>query len=383
MGEVLGLVKQARTAKSALQNSLGVRGGEDNYDPGVNLPPPPNLSIAASAQDPGQISQPQPQGMAIAMPDMSQDTSSGMSMTTPTPQSAPVDNPYVPDTPKELAGGDENPDITVTGDRFQPKGESVLGKIADTLLLLRGRQPVFRQRTDAANLREAMKGYDRDPDAAIRRVNLVDADAAQKLRESRERMEANRQLAQERRLAIQEKGFDRLSSMTGAISNAKDPAKAYTQLLPTLRKYATQYSLDGNSMFPDTYDPQAVGAIRQGGLSAYQQEALSNQDNNAAETKRYHDAQIELAKGRLSLSEQRAEQSGQKTGGIKRVLNPRTGQAVGTLSSDGRFAALQAEDGQWYAFRLTTPGDISTRVRFPEQDANLRERLRKNKLGGK
>ncbi len=373
MGEVLKAVGAVRDLKQSIGSN-----GADRSDPGVSLAPPPDFS--SIAQDPiaASIGAPQPQGFSLlsqAMPTQQADTAQAA----PAPDAKPVDNPYVDDTPKELA--DDEP-ITVTGDRFQPKHESLLGKIADTLLILRGRQPVFRQRTDAANMREAMKNYSADPEAAARRVNLIDADAAQKLRESTQRMQNNELIQASNLGTLQDKGFDRLASLSGAIQSSKDPAANYQRMLPTLRAVAGQYKLDDTVQFPDQYDANTLGNIKKGGLTVYQQEALQNQDEtnkritdnadrNYKETVRYHNIQRELATGRLAVSQQNADRPRGKAANAPKNLFWEDGRTAGTLSADGRRAALVGPDGKWYAFRLRVPGDVSTRVRAPAEDAML------------
>ena len=365
---------------ASLGGNHAPRNMADTSDPGVSLPPLPSLAMALDPinQSIGG------QGFAMADPGIQlapqQAPSSQPVFSAPQNTTAPVDNPYVEDTPKELAGN-KGEDVTVTGDDFIPKKESTIARIADIFL-----HGIFERRTNNANLIEAMKGYDRDPESAIRRVNKFDPGAAQRLRESNERMEANRILQEERIQALREKGFDRLSGMVGAITNSKKPDEAYTQVLPTLRAYANQYHLDGDNMFPDKYDPGKVGAIRQGGLTAYQQEALKNQDETQArldknmevdnaETKRYHDAQLELTKERLGIAQQNANK---KSGTARSIFSAdRGGEAVGTLSPDGKLAALRGSDGQWYAYRLQTPGDITSRKRSPGDDDALRAKMKK------
>lgn len=345
MGEALALIGKAREAKAALQTKIGTGSGVDTSDPGINLGDP---TAGLQAPGPAAAAPTEGQGFSVAMPGGSAPVDPLAPLPNATTSSAqqPVDNPYVPDTPKELSQGD---DITVTGDSWRPHKESTLGKIADTLLLLRGRAPVFRQRTDDANIRDAMKGYDRDPAAAIHRVGMVDTDAALKLRDYMEKMDANKLLQEERIQSMREKGYDRLAAVAGAITDpkVKDKETAYGQLLPTLRGLADQYHLDGENMFPDKYDPDKIGSIRAGGFTAYQQEALANQDQTNQRLTDQNAENIELRKQGLQIEQSNSEETARHnraTEGakpqppqIKRVLDA-DGNVVGV--TDGKRALI-------------------------------------------
>lgn len=364
MGEALALVGKAREAKATLRGITGTGNNVDTSDPGVQLPAPPSMGMAASASGASPVAA--PQGMAIALPSDTQ-----ASATAPT---APVDNPYVPDTPKDLNQGE---DVTVTGDTFRPKHESTLGKIADTLLLLRGRAPVFRQRTDAANMSEAMKGYDSDPDAAIRRVNLVDPDAALKLRQAKQVMDANKTLEDERVQAMREKGFDRLGAMAGAITSSRNPEKAYGDMLPTLRNYAGMYHLDGDSMFPDKYDPDTIGRIRQGGLTTYQQEALANQDNTNQRLTDQNAASLGQSQARIGIDLMNANENirhdkvmegaaaGKAANSSIRAVTTKFGP--GQMSSDGNRLVVY-QGGKTFRFMKVINGNGFAWQKIAESD---------------
>lgn len=185
MGEVAaGLLK----AKAAA-NAAGFHSG-DTSDPGAQLMSDPLGGAPAMQASPlsalypnmpdfSQAGTQQAQGGLPAMdaPQMEQSAPQAPE----TPQAAPVDTqPYDDNnysTPQQIASsigqGGNDDTIGVTGDGWKPKKETGIGRIMDTLLELRGRRPIFKDRTDDANLQSAMENAQGDEKPGIDQQKLI------------------------------------------------------------------------------------------------------------------------------------------------------------------------------------------------------------------
>lgn len=267
----------------------------------------------------------------------------------------PVDNPYAPDTAKE---------IVVQGDDWKPKHESFLGQIGDFLLMRRGMQPVFRQRTDEANLKSAMQGFQKDPETAISRVRQVDPELAAKLQEQQSRVNANNALTQQREAARMQQGSNVLGSMLGSITKSKDPAAIYSKTLPTMRAYAEAMHFPSD-MLPDTYDPDIVGTLQNGGLSVYQQQRLDqynrglnsliqNRQATQDETKRAHMADEAEANRTHTVHEGIAQQNADKNPGNRTFtsqVNFMGENRPAQISADKQTLTVVDRDGLHHVYK--------------------------------
>lgn len=386
MAQVLAAVATFEKAKSAYDS---MRGG----DPGIAP-----LQDAETPQAQGQDLSGSGFAMANPQPTMAPPLSAPDQAAPQTPMVAPqqaapqqpIDNPYAQDTAKEIGnslGSNSGEDVTVTGDTFKPKKESVLGVIGDFLLMRRGMQPIFRQRTEEANMKEALKGFQRDPASAISRVRQIDPELAFKMQQQLQASNANNALEQERRIEIQDKGVQRIGGMLGAVQNSKDPAAIYAKTLPTMRRWAETYGIDPSSL-PDTYDADAVNGFRSGAISPYQQESLSQRDQARQDLNTYRQSSLnDLNEHRQNTEAEtnrhnlviEAKPSGSAAKPVARNVFGEGGRFAGKISPDGRSAALQGDDGNWYAYRLRTPGDIGSRVRSPAEDAAIRKAMGQDK----
>lgn len=383
------------TGITDLRNTAGNPSGNSG-DPGVNLAPmssaqAPNVSGAtAPGVDPlAPLPDASPeQGQAMG-PMASSLLGQSQAPPAPAPQ---VDNPYAPDTPKELTGQP----IEVVGDDWKPKKEDLLGKIADTILLLRGRRPVFRDKVDSHNMESALQGFQKDPETAIARVRQVDPEKAWQMNEDLSRVKANQALETQRMIDTRNKAGDIMGSMVNAITDSKNPEEIYAQKLPTIRKFAEYYGYDP-SLLPDTYDKDTMNFIRQKGFSAYEQERLKDFDQTEArqadyqdrslqaltqdrqarleEEKRNHDIDNALAREKFDFDKTKTENG---KPGPKNIFNKDTGEYRGLMSPDGQQAAVLGPDGKWKAYRLQRRGDLSSRVRAPAEDEIVNK-----KMGGK
>lgn len=323
MGEVaqaLGAIKQAKAAIGS--------NGADQSDPGISLPEPTQASPQFA--DMSQF------GQSQAMPDMSSiyGTPSGSGLNVmdllapsqaqqPTAQQ-PVDNPYTPydnnQNPAANIGSQDDAPITVTADDYKPSHhEGWLGKTLDVLLMLRGRQPVFKQRKDEENIQDAMKTYWSHPEEAIKHVAMTDPNVAVQLDQHHQQTEqlkaaaaANQQLAQSRLVDLQNDGRSLLANSTGFLLQSKNPGPAYQKLLPTLRAAAIDHGFTEDQvkdMLPDQFDPDKIGLLRSQGMNVYQQEALKESQQTHDEAEADRQERINLAKASLGVETYNAETS--------------------------------------------------------------------------
>jgi hypothetical protein len=250
--------------------------------------------MPAAPQQPGMtdMSSPAAQQPGISMQDLYAPTQGQ-----PAQAPAPADNPYTQydnsGTPADVAQSVGTPvqqPITITGDDWHPKDESLLGKIGDMMF---GGE-TFRHRTDQANLKSAMQSFQKDPETAINRVRQVDPKAAWDMYQNLSGIKANEALEQQRIQDRQDKGRDRLGNMLGAL-DGPNAAAIYEKQLPMYRKYAEKYNLDPSEL-PDKYDADAIAALREQGISGYDQERLKQGDANQKSLEGYRNTQIELSK---------------------------------------------------------------------------------------
>lgn len=299
----------------------------------------------------------------------------------------PFDNPVVEEEPT----GD---DVTVEGDPWQPKKQDVLSIIGDFLLMRRGMQPLFRQRLEERNLREAMKGYDRDPEGAIRRVNQVDADAAAKLRSRLYEDRYRQEQAREKRFQADQELDQTVSSMLDPLLKRKPEEAA--QMYPKFRDImARRIEMRGGdpSALPEQWDPDEMEVVRSMGYTPYQQSQrdrlqqatdtlIEHRKATLAETRRANDARLSETRRNNDVDNARAqeklefdqEQTRKKNAPFVNVFNPDTGEFRGRLSPDGRALGIfNSQTGKWEAYRLRTPRKLETRVRSPGEDRQLNQ----------
>lgn len=292
-----------------LINSLvGMAGATTNAKPTAPPPaapsnvPAPNLDdMMAALSTP---SNPSAQAMqAGAVPN--QQSQAGISMADlyspamqqPAP-AATQDNPYTPydnSIPQDVAQNVGTPDnqnpITITGDSWKPKEESLIQHVGD--FMLGGDH--FKNKVDKDNLVSAMKGFQKDPEQAINRIRQLDPKLAWTMEDQLSGMKANQALEQQRVQARQDTGRDRLGNMLGSVTSSKDPTTVYEKQLPMMRKYAESYGLDPSEL-PDTYDADTINGLRSQGISTYDQGRLQQEGANSAALQQYRSTEIALSK---------------------------------------------------------------------------------------
>lgn len=298
----------------------------------------------------------------------------------------PFDNPYTPT---------DDQDIVVEGDPWKPKGPGVLGDIMDTLLMLKGKPPVFRIKK---NMPEILQGFAAGGEArneAISRMRQVHGQTAWEMARQDAQMDAADALAAERQQAMKIEA----AKYTGSIIHAfADNPEGYERVLPTARGLVERIGGDPE-LLPDTYDKDrielAIGSAltpynrerledfdkaerRQAGHQAAQRQSLDqHREATREETQRANQADEALAREKFVLQQQKSDK-GQKTiFSLDRRDDQGRPLPAGSLSSDGRKLMLRGEDGKLYVYKLRQIGDITSRVIDHAATEELRKKMEK------
>jgi hypothetical protein len=381
MGDVAKAIGAIRQAKAAIGSN-----GADQSDPGAILLSDPLASLggggAPNFGGAGQsAAQPMPSGGggggASALLD---DLFSGAmgpqpdaSQPTPAP-AAPADNPYTQfddDPTKDLAqnvGTNEQAPIDIMADDWKPKKESTLGRIADTILQLRGRQPVFEQRTDEKNFETAMPGTQRDPELLIQRVAKFNPELAYKMQqqyESQRRQNAN--------LERQNNVFDLkrdqvVESRVAGILNSVDMSdpEAAKRAVSMAKRYAiSKGSQEIADQIPDDLSQLDHDLLTKGFLSVKDQERLKDSDKRIEQKDRSLDqgdkrvdiqrdnvnSQIGRRDHQSATDDQRESRAGKKNESPKVVMTKYgPGQVKGNkmvIVRDGMMHSYLNVNGTW------------------------------------
>lgn len=217
----------------------------------------------------------------------------------------------------------ESAPLNVQGNQWQPHKESTLGKIGDALLMMKGMQPIFRERTAQANQREVMQNYykqmgshptgqamdDLNNDTA-RRLDMIpglDPKVAEDFTDSNARdsyYSAGENMRNDNRAT---KGMSMLSSMASQVAAIKDPAQqatAYQSLLPAMRAIGSTYGVDDNvtsSLLGDQFDPTKLQALAKASETPYDQFREQYMTDRGAATDAYHQDELNLRQQGLKI----------------------------------------------------------------------------------
>jgi hypothetical protein len=359
MGHILDALSTAASSVGKAVNSAGI--GSSGYQPQTPQLPgiAPIVTGASGDSSQGLTSADAgtPQGFGIAMaqadPSVGQvpaEQASAASATTAT------DNPYTPyddNSPKDTANIGE--DITVTGDAWKPKEESLAGKIGDYFM-----GGLFHKRTEAANLKEAVKGFQEHPERAVSRIAQVNPRLAVEVDQKIAASRAEKALEAEREVQALQKSGNLMGSALGALQNAAPAQRGqiYSQMLPTLQGLAKagHYPAD---LLPPTYDENAINTIRASSIPTYQQTRLNQLQESIRNTEGYrnkrlgqmdtsvnenirHDKTMEdIASRKGDVSQENADKKADKSqaGGVMTKFGPMA------TSPDGNKGRLVAPDG--------------------------------------
>lgn len=294
----------------------------------------------------------------------------------PAQQEAPPPMDMGMQPPEEQMGQD----IDVAA--WAPGKRSTLGKISDIVLAAYGQKPMYEPRYQEAQMNRAMEGFTHDPLSVIRRMATLNGPKAFEMFQEYQKQQADigakQAVGQKAKFSVEDRAFELASAiMHGA--NEETAPQMYQTALKVLRTRGVDPADYGLS---DQYDPKAGAALRSGGIkpddqidNERQYEQLNIQDFNA-QTGRMNaneNARNNQAREGIARDQESRLRSNSKSE-TKNVFSE-DGRFVGTVDPTGRRAALRGIDGQWYAFRLRTPGDISSRQRSPGEDEALRKSM--------
>lgn len=226
----------------------------------------------------------------------------------PTASNVPVNDPLapLPDTPQAPQAA---PTPQAPADAWKPKDESTLGKIGDVLLMLRGGQPIFRQRTDNANMASAMAEYRQNPndqnlELATQRMSQI-PDLAEKAVSMHNQLQQNlfyQGTAAERQMIGRNDALNKIGSLGQAINNSSDPDGNYQKMLPTLNTFAKSAGLPE---LPKQYDKDALDNYASAAMTPYQKEELGIRQNAADALNQYRTVQEKVDLAKLGIENQR------------------------------------------------------------------------------
>lgn len=285
MGEVAAALTKIRQAKAAIGSN-----GADTSDPGAQLMPDALGSIYPNMPDFSGQGQSQAQGGGMPQMEAPQMADQGAPQMAP-PQAPPVENAYA-DTPysdpKEIAQsiGRGSEDIPVTADGWTPNKESGIGRIMDTLLELRGRRPVFQDRTDDANLQSAMKdatkddGPGIDQQKIINRVRKFNPDLADKMQDkftTQQRLQSSLDKQDDVwNMKKEEMVRDRMASMMSAVK--PDDKEGMSKMRDRVITYGKGKGFDLSDELPEDMNGFDYNAFRLGQIKVKDQEQLKQAD---------------------------------------------------------------------------------------------------------
>lgn len=296
-------------------------------------------------------------------------------MEPPTPLAEQIGNvgnlPEQPQLPQEDEGA-------VTVDGWKPKKPTTLGTIADILLGAFGGPMIFHQKARRDNLQSAMDGFTQDPLNTIRRMARIPGmeERAMKLyneyQDNKRADMAAGSLADSRRMKI----MPRIGGLLNSISNAEDPAAAYSANLSRLRRL--QEMAGDSEILPDTYDPTVVRGYIDMNIDPedlIRMEALQRWRDTQKDlkTRALDQRDQTIAQGAVNEQGRNNRAAAAETGrnirsknvpatGGSRMIRDAQGNIVGKTSINGRTAILKAPDGGTQHFEVLPNGKLGRRI---------------------
>lgn len=157
---------------------------------------------------------------------------------------------------------DAGEDVTVTGDGWKPRKQTILGALADGYLMSKGKQPMFSLMRDRRSFNEAMQGYQQDPKQSINRVLKIPGmeDEALKMLNQQTDNDRAATVAQLQKAKFEEGIRDRVAALMGAAK-----PDTWGSVAPIAKRVLERYGMD-TSEIPENYDEAAIQAFRYGAV---------------------------------------------------------------------------------------------------------------------
>lgn len=326
-------------------------GGLDDEDENGQTPPHSWMNDADGYLVP-QYGQPQPsQAQQPVGP-----SPSPMSPTAPMAEQAPA--PYYPESPAPAPTPAEN-DITVRGDSWSPRKQTVLGAIADAIASYTDDGTPFADARDKRNMMEASQTMTSDPMKAIRRISKIDPKTAwELLNQAQDNVRQQGGLdRQNRALDLQNENllFTRAAGMMRVATPANWQAMREQAL-----KFGQTRGMDLSQYIPEQYDPDSIAFFAAGAIPPAKQAQLEETgqhhraterigQQNADTRSRYTDAAIQQGGARIGISQQNADTSSRNAdtserreakaaGNVRATHQTKYGPAV--IDPDGQHMVL-------------------------------------------
>jgi hypothetical protein len=179
-------------------------------------------------------------------------------------------NPEAATYAKGIRPGDQ-PMLPGMDDGWQPKKPTILGAIADAIIMSQGGKPMFNLMRKERNIKDAMANYMDDPQGAIRRLQKVDPDMAYKLADKYH--DNSIQDSRDRRME-EDRVFARGLGLLG-VANERN----YPRIRETVNGYWKKQGFDPGFELPETYEPEMIEGMRLGGMKSNQAMSYQSQDN--------------------------------------------------------------------------------------------------------
>lgn len=208
-------------------------------------------------------------------------------------------------TPAPMAGDP----VVIQGDNWHPSSPGWLGKALDTLLMMKGRQPVFQQRKAMHDLNSVMPDFNSDPEQTIKRVAQIPgmADDAFRMRQQYENDQEKNESRNLRDAQKMDIVWNRIGAMAGSATE-----KNYDFTKKLMRDYITRWRLNPDDFdIPETYDRDKLDALSDGAISAKDQAAQALRSKQVDSLTEYRLRRLEQfdtqEAGRNSRFQQREE----------------------------------------------------------------------------
>lgn len=381
MGDVAKAIGAARQLK---QDTVGSNG--QGYDPGLQQTPdmspilqPTNVDMSGQGQSQAAPQPTDPLAMLGGSTSML-----GVPNVTPPDQPAqaptqvPIDNPYTPydnnptqdlsqnvGTNDSGVAPDSNSDVTVTG--FKKTHEGFLPRLVDTLLELRGRQPVFQNRIDAADTERAMQGFTHDPMGTIQKIATINPDAAYRMWGEYTLNQARQAQADKSDAAsnvlIDRALLPQVGGLAMKVANEQDPTKRealWEKARPLILSLGQRYKRDYSSMFPEKYDPDAISLAIGQAINPTQQTKLGQTDTRLAQQGERVEQEGQDTASRIQARSDRTRQGDEKIGMAQDKVASTTPRVIptphGNMVVKGNQGVITTPDGMAHLF-MTNDGN--------------------------
>jgi hypothetical protein len=253
--------------------------------------------------------------------------------------------------PGEPMPGGMGDDVAAVIKGFKPKKINFFQALGDQLLMHWGNKPVFQQRVNDKNMREAMEGFTSDPVQAVRRIAQVNPELAWTLLD---KIQDNKRAdsAQERLLGKdQDSVLKNAAGIMGvALRNPQNRSAAIQRYNQILRSRGLE-----DHILSDDVDDAVLESIYYGAMPPNQQEQaeyrktrLEQQDRGLDIRERNTDSQIERREDQTRQSDERitiARDKAKGAGGVGgRVYKDPNGSLV-EFNKDGNNMKVTSPDG--------------------------------------